>query len=78
MRGAGEAVYEYIRELHGRMRHGFVYMLLVGWDVVSRVRVKSIAGGWVLISARLYLVRQMAGVICECRWYHGVFPVLFD
>ena len=78
MRGAGEAVYEYIRELHGRMRHGFVYMLLVGCDVVSRVRVKSIAGGWVLISARLYLVRQMAGVICECRWYHGVFPGLFD
>ena len=78
MRGAGEAVYEYIRELHGRMRHGFVYMLLVGCDVVSRVRVKSIAGGWVLISARLYLVRQMAGVIFEFRWYHGVFPVLFD
>lgn len=41
MRGAGEAVYEYIRELHGGNKDGFATGLIVGCDVFPRVMVEE-------------------------------------
>lgn len=41
MRGAGEAVYEYIRELHGGSEGGFATGLIVGCDVFPRVMVEE-------------------------------------
>lgn len=49
MRGAGEAVYEYIRELHGGNKDGFATGLIVGCDVFPRVMVEEYCGVIVVI-----------------------------